>query len=188
MPEPRKFPSLDSCQKRFLWTHKEVDLAPRPVVGLVLQAGDTEKFPQALGFESLDPIFRVSKQGPCFTAVEKDGGDKGLVQLELLPTLKICTCELWLQNDMRLHLHSFQQPPMIHYPPSAIFTQFIRFGQPVLPGGKTMLTSLRREYLQGTQLLVGSLKIYCPWAVSLFLCLSAYTGRTGGNSSVGFLR
>ena len=25
MPEPCKFPSLDSCQKRFLWTHKEVD-------------------------------------------------------------------------------------------------------------------------------------------------------------------
>ena len=27
MPEPRKFPSLDSCQRRFLWTDKEVDLA-----------------------------------------------------------------------------------------------------------------------------------------------------------------
>ena len=37
MPEPRKFSSLDSCQKRFLWTHKEADLAPHPVVGLVLQ-------------------------------------------------------------------------------------------------------------------------------------------------------
>ena len=24
MPEPFKFPSLDSCQKRFLWTHREV--------------------------------------------------------------------------------------------------------------------------------------------------------------------
>ena len=37
MLEPCKFPSLDSCQKRFLWTHKEVDLAPHPVIGLVLQ-------------------------------------------------------------------------------------------------------------------------------------------------------
>ena len=36
MPEPYKFLSLDSCQKRFLWIHKEVDLAPHPVVGLVL--------------------------------------------------------------------------------------------------------------------------------------------------------
>ena len=27
MPKPCKFPSLDSCQKRWLWTHKEVDLA-----------------------------------------------------------------------------------------------------------------------------------------------------------------
>ena len=46
MPEPCKFPPLDSCQKRFLWTHKEVDLAPHPVVGLALQVGETEKFPQ----------------------------------------------------------------------------------------------------------------------------------------------
>ena len=73
-----KFPSLDSCQKRFLWTHREVDFAPHPVVSLVLQVGDTEKFPQALGFQSLDPFFRVSKQGPCFTAVEENGGDSSV--------------------------------------------------------------------------------------------------------------
>ena len=57
MPEPCKFPSLDCCQKRFLRTHKEVDLAPHPVVGLVLQEGDAEMFPQALGFESLGGVF-----------------------------------------------------------------------------------------------------------------------------------
>ena len=57
MPEPCKFPSLDSCLKRFLWTHKEVDLAPHPLVGLVLQI-DAEKIPQALGFEGLDPFFQ----------------------------------------------------------------------------------------------------------------------------------
>ena len=71
MPEPCKFPSLDSCQRRFLWTHKEADLAPHPVVGLVLQVGDTEQFLHAHGFESLDPFFRVSKQGPCFTAIDE---------------------------------------------------------------------------------------------------------------------
>ena len=49
----------------------------------MLQVGDAEKFPQALGFESLDPFFRVSKQGPCFTAIEENGGDKRLVKLEL---------------------------------------------------------------------------------------------------------
>ena len=54
MPEPSKFPSLDSCQKRFLRTHEAVDLAPHPVVGLVPQVGNAEKFPQVLGFESLD--------------------------------------------------------------------------------------------------------------------------------------
>ena len=50
MPEPCKFPSLDSCQKRFLG----VDLAPRPLFGLVLQVGDAKKFPQQLDFESQD--------------------------------------------------------------------------------------------------------------------------------------
>ena len=34
MPEPCKFLSLDNCQKRFLWTHKEVNLAPHPVEGI----------------------------------------------------------------------------------------------------------------------------------------------------------
>ena len=43
--KPCKFPSLDSFQKRFLWTHKEVDLAPHSVAGLLLQVGDAEKFP-----------------------------------------------------------------------------------------------------------------------------------------------
>ena len=57
IPKPRKFPSLYSSQKRFLWTHNEVDLAPHPVVGLVLQVGDAKKLPQALSFEGLDPFF-----------------------------------------------------------------------------------------------------------------------------------
>ena len=42
MPEPWKILPLDRCQKRFLWTHKEVDLAPHPVVGLVFQAGSAD--------------------------------------------------------------------------------------------------------------------------------------------------
>ena len=79
MLKPCKFPSIDSCQKRFLWTHKDVHLASHPVVGLVLQVGDTEK-PHAFGFESLDPFFRVSKQASCFIAVEEDGGDMRLAQ------------------------------------------------------------------------------------------------------------
>ena len=48
----------------------------------MLQVGDAEKFPQALGFEGLGPFFRVSKQSPYFTATEEDGNDKRLVQLE----------------------------------------------------------------------------------------------------------
>ena len=42
MPEPCKFPSLVSIQKRFMWAHKKVDLVPHPVVGVVLQV-DGEK-------------------------------------------------------------------------------------------------------------------------------------------------
>ena len=58
MPEPCKFQSLESCQKTFLRTHKGVYLAPHTVVGLALQAGDAEKFPQALGFDGLDSFCR----------------------------------------------------------------------------------------------------------------------------------
>ena len=83
MSESCEFPSLDICQKRFLWTHKEVDLAPYPVVGLVLQVGHVEKFPQALGCESLDPVLRVSEQGPYLKAIEEDEGGKRRMQLEL---------------------------------------------------------------------------------------------------------
>ena len=33
-------------------------------------------------FHSLDPFFTISKLGPCLRAVEEDGGDKRLLQLE----------------------------------------------------------------------------------------------------------
>ena len=36
----------------------------------MLQVGDAEKLPKALGFENLNPFLRVSKQGPCFTAMK----------------------------------------------------------------------------------------------------------------------
>ena len=52
------------------------------LLGLVLQVRGAEKFPQALGFECLGPLFEVSQLGPCFTAKEEDGGDKRLVKLE----------------------------------------------------------------------------------------------------------
>ena len=74
--------SLCSYRKRSLWTHREVDQCPNPAVGLVLLVGDVEKFPQAFGFESLDPFSEVSKQRTYFTAIEEDGGSKRLVELE----------------------------------------------------------------------------------------------------------
>ena len=60
----------------------EVDLSPHPVTGLVLQVGDAEKFPLALGFESLGHLFSVSKQGPCLTVLEQDGDDRRFLQAE----------------------------------------------------------------------------------------------------------
>ena len=47
----------------------------------LVKVGHEEKFYQALGFESHDPFLRVSKQGPCLTAVEEDRGDKRPVEL-----------------------------------------------------------------------------------------------------------
>ena len=75
--------SLKMFLKRLPWTRSEVDHAPHPVVGLVLQVRDAEKFPHAVGFEGLDHLFRVSQQGPCFTATEEDGGEKRLTQPKL---------------------------------------------------------------------------------------------------------
>ena len=57
MPEPCEFPSLKMFLKRLPWTRSEVDHAPHPVVGLVLQVGDAKKVPPALGLKSLDPFF-----------------------------------------------------------------------------------------------------------------------------------
>ena len=56
-PESCEFPSLDICQKRFLWAHKEVDLVPHLVV-LVPQIGEAGKFNLALGLKILDPFLR----------------------------------------------------------------------------------------------------------------------------------
>ena len=69
---------------------KGVGLALHPVTGFVLKVGGVEKLPLALGFEGPDPFFRVSKQGPCFTATEEDRGDKRLIQsLNLLAKLMV---------------------------------------------------------------------------------------------------
>ena len=54
---------VSSFQKRFLWAHKEVDLALHPADGLVLQVGDALKFLQALGPESPDPFCQSQQAG-----------------------------------------------------------------------------------------------------------------------------
>ena len=92
--QPCKFPSLDSYQKRFLWTHKEVDLAPHLVIGLVFHVGHAEIFPHALGFESLESFFEsISNQCPCFTAIEEDEGNKRLTGT-CLRSLIVLLCQI----------------------------------------------------------------------------------------------
>ena len=72
MSEPCKFPSLDSCQKRFLWVCKEVDLPQQPAIGLVLKVGEAEMLSQALNLECLRSFFlSVSKQRSCFIVLEE---------------------------------------------------------------------------------------------------------------------
>ena len=73
MPKPYECPSLDSCQRRFLLANKEVDLAPYPVVNLVLQVEDAEKFPQALGHESLDPFTESVSKSTSYSHREAYG-------------------------------------------------------------------------------------------------------------------
>ena len=86
MLKPCKFPSRDNCQKKFLLPTRTLILlrAQSLVLCSKFQVGDAKEFPQALGFESLGPFFfRISKQCPCFTVIEEDGGGKRHVLLEL---------------------------------------------------------------------------------------------------------
>ena len=46
--------------------YKAATIALHPVVGLVLQVRDAEKFPQALGFKSLDPFYSESASMSMF--------------------------------------------------------------------------------------------------------------------------
>ena len=69
-------------KKMFLWIHKEVDLAPHPVVDLVLQVEVRRSFLRHLISKAWF-LFFSQRAGPCFTAIEEDGGDKRFVELEL---------------------------------------------------------------------------------------------------------
>ena len=67
-----------------LWTHKDVDLAPNLVVDLVLPVGARcGEVSSGTRFRKPGSFFRVNKQGPYFTAIGEERGDKRLVELEL---------------------------------------------------------------------------------------------------------
>ena len=72
LPEPCQFPSLHSCHRRFLLARKEVDLAPYPVVGLVLQVGDATKCLLWLRKAHKEVIVPAAS-AHCFTYTEELG-------------------------------------------------------------------------------------------------------------------
>ena len=77
------FISWQLCQERFLWIHKEVELAAHPVVGRTPGRRCREVSSCTCFRKSGSSIIRVSKQGTCFTAIKEDGGNKRRVQFEL---------------------------------------------------------------------------------------------------------
>ena len=82
MPEPCECPSLDSCQKRFLWAHKELDLALHSVVGLALGVGDAVFSHICLG--SLNVLSEsASRVDPQHTAREEGADDKTFEKLKI---------------------------------------------------------------------------------------------------------
>ena len=83
MPKPCKFPSLDSCQEKFLWTYKEADLAPHPVVGRVLQVGDKRKVSSGAWFRKPGYFFSEVAGMVHVSQPEENGGNRRLVALEL---------------------------------------------------------------------------------------------------------
>ena len=89
VPEPCKFPSFDSCQKRFLWTHKDVDLARPPVVGLVLQVGDAEECSQTLGFESLESFSESASRVYVYRPERRMEMTRDLYDLKLFVKLMV---------------------------------------------------------------------------------------------------
>ena len=94
-----------------------IGLAPHPVVCLVLQVGDAEKFPQALTFKSLDYCFRVSKQGPGFTVIEDGSDNRDLYSLNLLMKLKLLRRQILFSlviAKATLMRSSAEQVPSLH--------------------------------------------------------------------------
>ena len=65
MPEPCKFPSLDSCQKCSCGPTRKL-IFSAPSLCPLLRVGDAEKFHQALGFENMHPFFFSQQAGSKF--------------------------------------------------------------------------------------------------------------------------
>ena len=93
MPEPCKCPSLGSCQKRFLWTHKKVDLVPHPGIDLVLQVRDAQKCPQALDSKGLGLCFS-EQAGSMFHRHRRMEVTRDLKSLNLLAKLMVVHCQI----------------------------------------------------------------------------------------------
>ena len=81
-PNYASFPSLDVARREYCGPKRESILLRTELLVSCSKHEMRKKCPQTLRFEGLDSFLRVSQQGPCFTALEEDGGDKRRVQLE----------------------------------------------------------------------------------------------------------
>ena len=94
-PNHASFQLVTVAFKRFLWTHKEGDLARQPVIGLVLQVEDMESqqagpcCSQSLVLCSKWKIWRVNKQVHVLHPERRMEGTRDLYSLNLLVKLKV---------------------------------------------------------------------------------------------------
>ena len=78
---------------RFPWVHKEADLVPRQVVGLVLQVGDAE----ASSGKSLDSTFIASRGHVPQTSILMERAHNKTNKIKLAKNLDDLTnCRTWL--------------------------------------------------------------------------------------------
>ena len=80
---PKCFHLLTVARRGSCGPSRKLILLPTQSLVLCSKQEMWKSFLQHLVLKAWILFFRVSKQGPCFTAIEKDGGDKKLVELGL---------------------------------------------------------------------------------------------------------
>ena len=83
VPKPCEFLSLYSCQKRFFRPTREFILLRTQALVLCSKWKMRRNFLRHLVSKACALFLRLRKQGPCFSAIEENGGNRRPVELEL---------------------------------------------------------------------------------------------------------